>query len=73
MLFDNKFGFDEHFTSLCRKVSQKLNALARVANFTNLAQCRAIMNAFIFSKFGNSPLVWTFHSKKLNNCMDQFP
>ena len=28
ILFNNKFDFDEHVTSLCRKVSQKLNAFA---------------------------------------------
>ena len=67
ILFNNKFDFDEHVTSLCRKASQKLNALARVAQYTNLAQRRLIMNAFIFSQFGYCPLVWMFHSRKLNN------
>ena len=33
----------------------------------NLAQRRLIMNAFIFSQFGYCPLVWMFHSRKLNN------
>ena len=31
-LFNNNFDSDEHVTSLCRKASQKLNALARVAH-----------------------------------------
>ena len=67
ILFNNKFDFDEHVTSLCRKASQKLNALARVAQYMNLAQRRLIMNAFIFSQFGYCPLEWMFHSRKLNN------
>ena len=67
ILFNNKFDFDEHDTSLCRKASQKLNVLARVAHYMNLAQRRLIMNAFIFSQFGYCPLVWMFHSRKLNN------
>ena len=33
----------------------------------NLAQLRLIMNAFIFLQFGYCPLVWMFHSRKLNN------
>ena len=33
----------------------------------NLAQHTLIMNAFIFSQFGYCPLVWMFHSRKLNN------
>ena len=40
ILFNNKSDFDEHVTSLCRKASQKLNALARVAQYINLAQRR---------------------------------
>ena len=28
ILFNNKFDFNEHFTSLCRKAFQKLNALS---------------------------------------------
>ena len=67
ILFNNKFDFDEHVTSLCRKASQKLNALARVAQYMNLAQRRLIMNAFIFSQFGYCLLSWMFHSWKLSN------
>ena len=65
ILFNNKFDFDEHATSLCRKASQKLNALARVAHYTNLAQRRLIMNTLIVSQCGYCPLVWMFHSRKL--------
>ena len=57
ILFNNKFDFDEHVTSLCRKVS----------HYMNLAQSRVIMNAFIFSQFGYCLLVWMLHSRKLNN------
>ena len=70
MLSKNKFDFDEHVTSLCRKVSQKLNILASVGHYMNLAQRRFIMNAFIFSKPGYCPLVWMFHSRKLHNLIN---
>ena len=33
----------------------------------NLAQRRSIMKAFICSQFGYCPLVWMFHSRKINN------
>ena len=33
----------------------------------NLAQRRSIMRAFICSQFGYCPLVWMFHSRKINN------
>ena len=33
----------------------------------NLSQCKIIMNASIFSKFGYCSLVWMFHSRRLKN------
>ena len=73
ILFNNKFDFDEHVTSLCRKVSQKLNALARVPQYMNLAQRRLIMNIFILSQFRYCPLVWMLHSRKLSNRINNIP
>ena len=67
ILLNNKFDFDEYVTSLCRKASQKLNALARVAFYMNLSQRRLMINVLIFSQFGYCPLVWMFHGRKLNN------
>ena len=65
--FNSNFRFDDHVASLCKKASQKLNALTRVAQYMNLAQRRSIMKAFICSQFGYCPLVWMFHSTKINN------
>ena len=65
--FNSNFRFDDHVASLCKKVSQKLNALTRVAQYINLAKRRWIMNTFICSQFGYCPLVWMFHSRKINN------
>ena len=48
ILFKNKFNFDKHVISLCRKASLKLNTLAKVVSYLNLAQKSFIMNAFIF-------------------------
>ena len=68
ILFNNKFDFDKHVTSLCRKASQKLNALAKVAQYMNLAQRRSIMNAFIFSEFGNfKNLAYNFRNAETLN------
>ena len=35
--------------------------------YMNLAQRRSIMKAFICSQFGYCPLVWMFHSRKINS------
>ena len=59
--------FDDHVASLGKKASQKLNSLTRAAQYMNLEQRRSIMKAFICSQFGYCPLVWMFHSRKMNN------
>ena len=64
---DNKLTFDEHVTRLCNKASQKLHALARVSSSMTTEQRHKIMAAYINSQFGYCPLVWMFHSRKLNN------
>ena len=64
---DNKLTFDEHVSGLCKKASQKLHALARVAKYMSTKKLRVIMKAFINSQFGYCPLVWMFHSRLLNN------
>ena len=64
---DSKLSFDDHVTGLCSKASQKLHALSRISHFMETKQRLIIMKSFINSQFGYCPLVWMFHSRKLNN------
>ena len=64
---DNKLTFDPHVSDICTKVSQKLHALSRVGHMMKLNHRKDIVNAFILSQFGYCPLVWMFHSRKLNH------
>ena len=64
---DNKLSFEPHVDSLCKKASQKLNALSRIVSSTTFAQRKIILNSFIISQFSYCPLIWMFHSRKLNN------
>ena len=64
---DNKLTFEQHVDSLCNKASQKLNALARLAHYMSFEQRKLIMNSFITSQFSYCPLVWMFHSRRLNH------
>ena len=50
-----------------KKSSQKLNALAPIAPFMNVSKKQIIMKSFIESQFGYYPLIWMFHSRRLNN------
>ena len=65
--FDNKLSFDPHVSDICAKVSQKLHALSRVSHLMPFKHRKKTLNAFILSQFGYCPLVWMFHSRKLNH------
>ena len=43
---DYKLSFEPHLNLVCKKVSQKLHALARVSKFISKKKLRAIMKAF---------------------------
>ena len=60
--FDSSLSFKGHITSLCKKASQKLHALARIVNYIELPKRRVLMKAFITSQF-SCPLIWMFHSR----------
>ena len=64
---NNRIGFDTHVANICNRVSKKLHALARISQFMNIHKRRMAMKAFIASEFGYCPLVWVFHSRKLNS------
>ena len=68
---DKKNNFNEHVTKICKKVSAKLHALARISNFISHDKLRLLMKSFVESQFSYCPLVWMFHSRALNNCINK--
>ena len=67
---DHELNFTEHVSSLCEKASRKLNVLSRIASFMTFDQRRSILNTFITSHFSDCPMVWMFHSRKLNETIN---
>ena len=65
--FHSIFSFENHVSSLCKKASQKLHALTRIANYMNLSKQKALVKTFVLSQFSFFPLAWMFHSRKLNH------
>ena len=63
---DHELNFNENVSSLCKKASQKPNAVSRIASCMTFDQRRLILNSFITSHFCYCPIVWMFHSRKLN-------
>ena len=71
---DSKLMFDSHVKFLCKKASQKLNALSKVIYQLNFNQRKLIVNAFIKSQFSYARIVWMFHSRNQNhhiNCIHE--
>ena len=67
---DNKLTLEEHVEGLCKKASQKVSAVARISSLMRFEQRKRIVNLFITSHFSYYPLVWMFHNRRLNNCID---
>ena len=64
---DNKLTLEEHVEELFKKASQKVSAVARISSLMRFEQRKRIVNLFITSHFSHYPLVWMFHSRRINN------
>ena len=67
IILDLKLSFEDHINNLCKKASQKLNALARIVLYLCLEKRKTVMKAYVASQFGYCHLLWMFHSKSLNS------
>ena len=54
---DNKLTFEEHIEGVCKKVSQKASAVARISSLMRSEQRKRIVNLFVTSHFSYCPLV----------------
>ena len=62
--------FDYHVNQLCKKESKKLHALARIAKYMDINKQRMLMKTFVSSQFSYCPLIWMFHSRKVEHRID---
>ena len=51
VIIDSRLTFEEHVNNLCKKASQKLNALARISSYMDIPKQRIIFKSFITSQF----------------------
>ena len=63
---DSRLNFGYHVSQLCKKASEKLHALARIFEYVESSKHRVLVNSFITSKFSYCPLIWMFHSRRMN-------
>ena len=64
---NNNLNFDYHVNKLCKKARKKLHALARITKYMDINKRRMLMKAFASSQFSYFPLIWMFHSRKMEH------
>ena len=60
---DSDLNFENHISNICSKVSEKHNALGRIAEYITFEKRRMLFKAFIESQFNYGPLIWMLHSR----------
>ena len=63
---ESELSFNTYLITVCKKASQKLNALSRRCSIIPLDQRGCLVKSFFVSLFSYSPLAWMFHSRILN-------
>ena len=66
MKVDKNLSFEVHLKSLCKKVNQKVSALARIAGILPFQKRSILLKTFIESQFSYCPLIWMFCSCTMN-------
>ena len=67
VLIDSNLNLEQHLSNICKKVGNRLFALSRMSTYIGTDKLRLLMRAFVTSQFQYCPLVWMFHSRKMNN------
>jgi len=67
LIIDRELTFDTYVRTICKKASQKLTAILRLANILSEHKRKVLLKTFFESQFSYCPLLWMFCSRKLNN------
>ena len=67
VFFDSKLTFQSHIDNICKKASQKLNAISRITTYMDFNKKRLTVNAFFTSQFNYCPLIWMCHNRTYNS------
>ena len=63
---ESELTFNNYLETVCKRASQKLNALSRLCLFIPLHKRKMLIQAFFNSQFSYCPLVWMFHSRHIS-------
>ena len=64
---DSKLTFQSCIDNICKKASQKLNAISRMTPYMDFNKKRLAVNAFFMVQFNYCPLIWMCHNRTYNN------
>ena len=64
---DAKLSFEKDIEQIYAEARAKLKTLARIASYLIIKKKKVLMKAFFTPQFSYCPLIWMFHSRKLNN------
>ena len=67
ILIDRDLSFNDHVKMICKKASQKLAAISRLANILSKDKRKLLIRTFFESQFNYCPLIWIFCGRTANN------
>ena len=67
LIIDNKLSFNDYLMDICKKASNKVTAMKRLARIVPFEKKRILMNSFVESQFSWCPLIWMYCSKTAND------
>ena len=57
---DNNLSMKCHISKVCKQAGNKLNALARIANYLDENKRKILMKSFVMSQFNYCPIIWMY-------------
>ena len=71
VFFDSKLTFQSHINNICKKASQKLNAISRITPYMDFNLKKISCKCFFMAQFNYCPLIWMCHNRTCKNKMDR--
>ena len=67
IIIGNKLTFEERLLNIGQNLNQKIYALAGISKYMPQKKFRIAMKAFVTLQFAYCPLIWMFHSRRINH------
>ena len=72
IIIDKDLTFNQHIDKLCKKATNKVNALSRISRSLNdTRKLKILANSFFFSIFQYCPIIWMLCTKKRAKQIDK--